>query len=432
MEKNAKNILVISYNGLELSSPNGRTMQSLVQGISPEHIFLFSCAGSTSGELCHSQYRITDKDAVKKIVPFTSGGGILKKEETMSSANYRQNRYTGIKKPWKYVVRELVWECSHWKTSGLKNWLKETKSDCILFMYTPSWFMQKFAIFTSKFLNIPLIVYSCEDYCFKDFNYINRDVTSIAFKYYHHISCDITKKLFLQASALICNSDELGRLYKKCYNLDAVYTIMMASKMKFVENVTIKDTQELKVAYLGALGIYRTKALEEIADALSTIDKNLKLHVYGRISDEETKKAITQNPKIEYHGFVSYAEVQEVMRSSSLLIEAINFEEYIIKDKKFGFSTKYADSLACGTPFLVYAPREIVETQFVEEHDCAFVAGYKEQLADVLKNALFSKELRKMKVAKALEITNKYFDMERNVRLFSNIVNSAEKIRSKE
>lgn len=291
-------------------------------------------------------------------------------------------------------------------------------------MYTDSPSLQNFVNNLSKKINKPVIVYSCEDYYFKSYNYIDFNDNSLFFKKYHKMSKKASKKLFKGVAGLITNSDNLGLLYKKEFDINRVETIMMASNIDFVRNYDILPVEKMKIVYAGAIGSYRSNALIEIADSLGKIDNRLSLDVYGRVDDKNVLEQFSKCDFLNYKGFVLYEEVIEIMHSASLLIETVNNDEYIEKDKKFGFSTKYADCFACGTPLLVYAPAGIIETKFVVENSCAFVATKREDLKLILENALFNLGDRKRFVQKSIEVTYKYFNKENNIAKYNRIVES--------
>lgn len=409
-------ILLISYVSLMASTPNGRTMQSLLQGVPAENIALFSSYGIPDAHSCSSCFKLSNRDALKSILsPARVGTVIDPFSEAMQSNAACADSYNKKKKSWKYLLREFVWMLGRWKNKKLKQWMDEQNPSCVVYMYGDSAAMQRFAARVAKKRNIPLVVYSCEDYCFKSYNYIDGKKHSLAFKWYQSMSKRATENLFKVASGLIVNSDRLGEEYTKRYGIQNVSTVMMASQMSYVENADVKPIEEIHIDYLGALGEYRTRALVEIGEALQAIDPSLKLDVYGRVPNERVMCALQSCPGICYRGFVSYQRVQEVIRDSTLLIEAINDDAYVCKDKRFGFSTKYADCFACGTPFLVYAPLAVIETEFAKSHDCAFVATNPGELKEVLRSAIFDKDARKRQLQNARLITKRYFDKEKNV-----------------
>lgn len=411
-----KRVLVISYVATMASLPNGRTMQSLLQGVLPENQSLFCCYGVPDHGSCGSCYKVTNKDALISLVnPMKAGGPVDVKIQHDSAVAIAHDVRKGEKRAWKYLVKEWVWKIGRWKNSQLKEWLRAQNPDCIVYMYGDNAALQDFAVYASNLLKIPLIVYSCEDYCFKDYNYIDGKDGSLAFKWYHNISRKATKELFARSSGLITNSDQLGAEYQKEYGIQNAATVMMASQMEYEENMEVRPVEQMHIDYLGAIGEYRSTALMQIGEALQNIDKRLKLDVYGRIQDDHLCKLLENCPGIRYQGFVSYERVQQIMRTSSLLIEAINDDPYVCKDKRYGFSTKYADCFACGTPLLVYAPEEIIETRFAKVHNCAFVASSREQLEKQLQTALFDEGARSRQLEAAQKVTKCFFDKEKNI-----------------
>ncbi|NLA73359.1 MAG: glycosyltransferase [Clostridiales bacterium] len=415
-------VLIISYIALISTTPNGRTMQSLLQGVEKENLSLFCVRGTPDNHCCASTYRVTNKDALMSLLKLKEMGGVLPLDSSSQKAGtLDKSPRHGDKKSLDYLLREIAWKYGKWNGKKLKNWLNEQKPDCIIYMYGDGAALQNLSVFVSRFLNIPLIVYSCENYCFKGINYIDYKKFSIPFYFYNRMSSKATKELFRQASALISNSDQLGEEYKRAYNIQNIKTVMMASNMEFIENFKVKDTKDIRVVYLGSLKS-RADSLAVIANTLSKINPELKLDVYGNITDEYTKNVLENCPFINYKGFVSYDKVKEIMYSSTLLIETIDTDPITVEKKKYGFSTKFADSFACGTPFLVYASKEIIEMRFALEHKCAFAATCEKELLQTLTSALFDEGKRKEQIYAAKSITAKYFNNEKNIATVNNLI----------
>lgn len=424
----SKRVLVISYVATMAATPNGRTMQSLLQGIPAENQSEFCCYGIPDQGSCGACYKVTNKDAVMSLFrPGKAGGPVDMQKTQDGAAAVSVDARKGEKKAWKYLVKEWIWKLGGWKNKRLKAWLQAQNVDCIVYMYGDNAAMQNFAVYASEFLNVPLIVYSCEDYCFKDYNYIDGNDRSLPFRWYQKMSKKATKKLFGRAVGLITNADQLGAEYREAYGIENVATVMMASQMEYRENAEVRPVEEMHIDYLGAIGDYRVKALTQIGEALQQIDHSLKLDVYGRIHEDRLREQLEACPGVRNQGFVSYEQVQQVMRSSALLIEAINDDPYVCKDKRYGFSTKYADCFACGTPLLVYAPEAIIETRFAQEHDCAFVATDSQQLKEQLQLALFDEVARKKQLEAARKVTARYFDKEKNIATVNAMIEAVTK-----
>lgn len=419
----SKRVLLISYVALMATTPNGRTMQSLMQGIPAKNLSLFCSYGFPDNGSCAAAYKVSNHNALRSLMsPSASGGELNLYASVTAEEAMKADSRKGERKAWKYLLKECIWSLGRWKNKKLDAWIQKQKIDCIVCMYGDSAAIQNFAIYVSQKFSIPLIVYTCEDYYFKDYNYIDFKDHSLAFRMYHRKSKRATQRLMKQATALIVNSDTLGEQYQTEFNISQIRTVMMASQMKFVNHAAVRKAEDCHITYLGALGSYRNKALMEVAEALHAVNPCLKLDVYGKANDDRITDELKACPYIYYGGFVSYDEVQNLMSTSALILEVINQDTYICKDKKFGFSTKYADCFACGTPFMVYAPKQIIETKFALEHDCAFVADHQSALEETLRAALFDAEKRKKQIESAQKVTQQYFNTKKNIAIVDELI----------
>ena len=122
---------------------------------------------------------------------------------------------------------------------------------------------------------------------------------------------------------------------------------------------------------------------------------------------------------------MSYDEVVRITKHATLNIEAIIVDPIIANNKKYGLSTKFADAVACGTPFLLYAPKEMVESIIATKNACAFVVNDKKDLVDTLKMALFDFEKREQQLDNAKATKDKFFDNKINIEMFNKAIETA-------
>jgi len=416
-----KKILVVSYMALMNNTPNGRTMKSLIQGVERENICTFNVIGSPDSDCCSAGYKMNNTDVLKSIFSFHEFGHEVELEEqsqydnnVIPSEEVRKKK----KNSWKYLFRELVWSVGHTKGKRFKKWLKNQKPDCIVYMYGDSPSLQNLSLWISKYLNIPLIVYSCENYCFKNYNYIDSE-HQFPFSIYNKLSLKATNQLFKRCDTIICNSDELCQEFQENYpSIKNTFTITMASNLEYIKNTDVRKIEDTKIIYMGALGWYRVRALVNIANALSSIDPRLKLDVYGRTNDSKIIDIFNSCDNLRYNGYVSYDEVQRITREAALNLEVINIDPIIERNKKYGLSTKFADAVSCGTPFLLYAPMNMIETSIALKNQCAFIVNDNKDLVEVLKRALFDQTARELQVDNALETKKKLFNNSSNIEKF--------------
>ena len=153
---------------------------------------------------------------------------------------------------------------------------------------------------------------------------------------------------------------------------------MPSSALSFI--CSIVPSQEITVSYLGNLEIGRHKPLIEIADALQNIDLNIFLDVYGKIADQKVKRKLIEARGVRYNGVIPYREVISVIRKIIILIHVELFLDYYIKDLKYAFSARLADSISSGTPLFCYASKKIIRMEFLIENKSVVVAVWNYEL----------------------------------------------------
>ena len=191
-------------------------------------------------------------------------------------------------------------------------------------------------------------------------------------------------------------------------------------EIDFVANYKIKDREEIKVSYLGNLGLNRHKTLIEIGQILNQIDKKIKLYVYGKAKDSSVEEELSSSSGINYMGFVSYEEVIQIIHSSDLLIHSEYSSCENNQDLKYAFSTKIADSVCSGTPLFVYANASLALSEFLINNGCAFFECEKERLGKALQIALFDEDARRKVLECSKNVSEKYFKNSSEVEEFIN------------
>ena len=408
-------VLILSNVAMSDQNSNGRTINNLFFGWDSQCLAQFCVNGKPDFKVCKNHYQVTDNDAVSSILSLKSKGGVINYVENSTP----QHMNNVVKKnPIKLLVRELVWGTGFWYGKRLKQWIEKFKPDVIFIYMGNSAFLNRLAIKIQKKYNIPIIIYTCENYYFKEHNYVSKK-KSLIFDIYQYIFRRSVNSLFKCTSSAIYNTSELKKKYDERFPGIDSRCIMTNSDIDFVDRA--EKIKPEKIVYLGNLGVGRHYALIEIGNALQEIDNNLVLDVYGNIPNDEVKTALNECKGIRYCGVVPYKEVVEKIHHSTLLIHAESFDDYSTKDLKFAFSTKIADSISSGTPLFCYMPKDLVCTQFLIKHRCAFVAQNKNELISTLKQALYDVESRKKVVDKCIE-TRVLFDPKENDKLVREMI----------
>lgn len=408
-----KKILVISNACFSNIDSNGRTLAKLFLGYPKESLAQFCVYGTPDFEVCENYYKISDSAAIKSLLTLKAKGGVLKKEdftETSSSSPYK-GAGNKKKKPLMHLLRELIWSLNMWQGKSLKSFIKDFDPECIFLFLGNNAFLVNFARQIAEKINIPIIVYSTEDYYFKDYNYISKR-PSVFYWLLRKLLVSSYKKAEPFIKKGLFNTPKLTQRYADAFKYPC-YTVFAKSDIDFIENYKVPES-DFKVSYLGNLGLNRQKALSEVADALSSIIPGAKLDVYGKCS-KDVEMELKENPNINYMGFVGYEDVVKIIHQSNLLIHAEFNDPLYLKDLQAAFSTKIADSVCSGTPFFMYADSILAGTDFLLKNNCAFVACNKENLKGTLKTALLDEKARQEIIKNAEIIREDFFISQKQI-----------------
>lgn len=405
-----KRILVISNACFSDTDSNGRTLAKLFQGFEPECLAQFFVYGRPDFSVCRNYYQVTDRDALQSVMKWKETGRQI--ESVENSKTDLVSEQTGTRRkvektPFSMLAREAVWNAGKWYGENLKRWIDKFQPEVIFISLADNTFLIHFAIRIAKKYNIPIIAYSTESYCFKEFNYMTKR-RSVFYEMFYRKLLKSYRKLEKYVSCAFFNTPLLRDAYAEqySYSCDCLFS---PSDIDFIENSSLPEEGKKTVSYLGNLGVGRHKALIQLATALGEIQPGIQLDIYGKLPNDDVKVEMEQCKNICYKGFVSYQEVIRIMHSSTLLVHVELEDEFYNEDLKYAFSTKIADSVCCGTPFLIYANSGLAETSFLSENECAFVADSKEKLLPMLEKALCDEDARKTVVEKARFVRNEYF-----------------------
>ncbi len=395
-KKKLPRLLIISFNSLLSTNANGRTIINLIENWDKSCLAQFYASPDVPDwNGCERYFRVTDEEALKALLGKQVGRKItyLQESESPKSKIYNHVKKNRKNKAFRYI-RQIIWETNAWQNKSFFNWIEDFKPEAIFLLSGNNAFLDKTAMKLSKKYNIPIILYNCEDYFLKSthgegfFGCINK---------FH---CDrIFKKTMKYISAVIYNSRLLEAEYKKHFKHKSI--VLMNPANDFSKYDAEKKSNE--ISYLGNIAVGRETSLCEIADALGR--HGYRLHIYGKCQSEEIAKTLNANRNIIYHGFVSFDECCTIMKRSKLLIHCESFENIHKRDLKFAFSTKIADSFACGTCLFAYLPDNITLSEYLKETNAAVLVTDPSMLEKALINVIENKSVRDEYEKRALKIS---------------------------
>lgn len=400
-------LLLISHNPFSTYQSMGKTFASLFAAFPREQLCqLYIYPSFPDVDAVGSCYRFTDRDAVKRVFPFTKAGGVVSPRAYNGSMlqNETDKKFyskSSNSQPVKRLLRDLLWNLSHWYTKDLQRWLDREKPDCIFLAPGYARFIYDIALTISRKRNIPLITYICDD------NYFLATPETVAGRLWLRLLQKKTRQVMEHSRLVVAISQEIAQQYRAEFSVKSE-VIMTGASIGVAE--TLPQRKEIKsFSYFGNLDLNREKSLAEMGRVLDEINAGcgteLSLNIH---TGNETPAEFAEIKSIRMGGFLVGDAFRNAFRSADCLVHAEAFDEKNRDIVKGSVSTKIADSLASGIPLLAYGPGGIASIEHLRRNDCAFVAGSVEELKTVISRLLEDGEERSRISANAKAAAERY------------------------
>ncbi len=393
-------ILVVSNQAFSDSSSNGRTIKNLLLNIPKENIAQFYLHGEPDTEFCENYYQISDNDALRAFL-----GKKPNKQQTSPSSEASKIQQSSSGKTHKsyknYVLRNIVWQSRRWWSKDFNRFLQDFHPDIVLLQAGDAPFMYDIARRIANMFDAKLMMYNSESYVLK-----KRMYESVKNPFFWHfwLMRSLKKqyrKFMNSADYCIYNTERLEYAYQECYPHNgksaAIYTVSTMKRLQGADNFDI-----FNLLYCGNLGVGRSETLSEIADMLKEIAPNAVLDIYGKFPDDNAQKLVCAHTNVRYGGVVPYSEIPNLMSNAALLLHCENPEQTM--GLLYAFSTKIADCLSSGIPFIVYASEDLPFVDYLRKSDAAHIANSSEKFAEIVKECISDEQYRTRHISNALAL----------------------------
>ena len=389
-------ILIISHNPLTMQNNMAATLRTLFSEISREEICqLYIYPTLPNVDRCCSQYRITDKEILRKLFTGKKAGGEIdprrispeegRYEDPADEAVYRDRRN---KSPLRRLLRDDMWILARWYDRGLKAWLERERPDRIFVAPGAAKFIYDFALRISADLDIPVVTYICDEYYFVD------EPTAVLEKIRLHKLQRKIEALMACTEHLLVISEELKQAYEDRFGVKT--SVVMTGAAVECAAASKAVDKPRTISYFGNIRCNRYHSLAEIGRELDVMNRetgsDYKLKIYTFEKDREILSHLETCDSIELCGPVTGAEFDRTFAAAELLLHVEAFDKASIDFVRHSVSTKIADSLASGTPLLAYGPSGISSMEYLLRHGCALAATDREHLRPMLEKAFEDRE----------------------------------------
>lgn len=369
-------IIVISNHLLDDNNNNGKVLKNYLSAFEASEICQFYIAKEKNDLVPFDTLRITDNDIV---------GYALKKKQNNTFENQKKKLSN---KPMHHLLRYWLWSLSIRAKKQIKKFVNAENPTHICVYYGDTPHMHKIALRIAKTKGCKMIVFCGEDYPLKEHNYLQPGCKkNVFFRIFISILRRTTKKLFKCSDLIVFNSPALEEAYKKKYHFKKSLVCFQASSLTSCDKISNKKC----FLYGGNLGLGRDDAIVDVSKKLFEIDPSFTIDVYGNATQQTIEK-FSACKNIIYYGLVSNKELLEKFSDAFAILHVEKNTRYNVEDLKYAFSTKLSDIIVSQKRFLLYAPVELLETQYMKSVCDDYVAVSFNDLDSTIKNVLFKKK----------------------------------------
>ena len=385
MRKSKK--LIISNSALSNTESNGRIISLLFVNYIGSVIYNY-CLGGVPDKNDIYYVNMNDKRNIESLLTF----GLIKPDMFCPAFSSNRVSFSGAVKSRKaihYYIRNILYMINFHITKYMVKYIKNNDIESIFLFGADSPFLYRLSRILSKKCNIPLEIYTCEDYPLKDYNYIEggKHNKNIFFKLLMKSLKKQARKAYWIASKSTFNSELLCEDYKKAIKVSSPSVRYLPS---ILDRVDYKVRDIKHIVYGGNLNSGRVSSVIDVLNTLKELESDVVLHLYGKI-DKRDLETVNKYSNAKYEGLIPYIDLVSVLKNADMLLHVEGFSEYHLKDYRHAFSTKISDYYMLGIPFLMYSDKTIASTQYGLVICPDYVCTNKIELKEKLKNILSGK-----------------------------------------
>lgn len=393
-------ILIFSFEPISNVMSNGRTLRNVLLNFEKRNIYNVYIHGIADLDGVN-YYRISDKEALKSffgIRPKITFSNTTSSKENANSQP-RQKKRSNLK----MLIRELVWSSKKIR-KALLDLSRQINPDVVLVFLGNGAFIMKNTVLVSKSIKKPIFTFNCEDYYFKNYDYITyKKRCSILHKIYKRNFVNSYNLLMDKTSASFYLTDELSDLFKTVFPNQNSCVLYTSSEIVPDRKQMISNSSK-EFIYAGNVGIGRLEELIKVGKIIKSINAEYKLVVYCFETRKKLLRILQNTDAFEYRGFEKYGEIIKKMSDSYAVIHVESSNPFYAAHTVHGFSTKIADCLSIGNCFIAKVSNNSTVYHYLLNNCCAFVCSSDDEMKLVLDNIINKKDDKQKYVNNALLI----------------------------
>lgn len=134
----------------------------------------------------------------------------------------------------------------------------------------------------------------------------------------------------------------------------------------------------------------------------------LELHVYTQTEYEHVYALLGSLAQKVFKGCVENQNLPPLLKNANALLFTLSFEQKSIKYTILSIATKTTEYMISGSPIFVFAPAELAVTEYLSEHNAAFIVSNNRMLRDSIITFINNSELRRTISQNAYSLAKNY------------------------
>lgn len=408
-----KKVLVITGTTFRDDTNNGKTLRTLFSKFNPHELAqIYFSPEVPNCEDCSSYYRVYEKQLIKSFFGLffkKCGGEVQCDPESKKAQRYNSSLVLNKGKTLVLLLREILWDLSHWKNRNLKSWLDKVNPEMIFAFLPGNKKTAKFISWVAKRYGCKVVMLVTDDH-YNDYEINPSYIRKLRYRRMQKAIDSISEHSDIILGCSELTAKEYGERFGLSY--EAIFT---PSAKKFLD-MPLKEKVDNPVIfrYFGNVELERWKVLVALGKAIKEYngeEQKAKLEVYTSLENSELINALTIDGACEYKGYVQGEEFYELLQSADVAVHVESFSEQMMKYTRLSVSTKIADYLGAGKCILAIGSDTLAS--IVHISPVSMSVNRLEDLLSAVQKLVNNPDLRWELQIKARELCEKEHDIEK-------------------
>ena len=341
---NRKNVLIVSESPFSHQNGYGHALHSLFSTWEPDQLFQICPVSAYSSVQPSKGVSV----GLAWLLGINAGGKLD-----------RLKYYLGFRAGWSGKYSQS------WLRKVLRNWRPD-----LVYSLANSKGTLEYAYWASTILDIPFIAH------------ITDDIPIV-----NNTTC---REALLNAKSVLCSTLDHSRFLSAILNRPCLYLPPIGCRQSSSAEPEFQNKQKnnpFLFVYLGTVhspDYYDTNywSLKDLCLAIVSLAKDglrCRLGIYGSAAEPAYAKSLVDGEHVYYGGIPSREEGHTLMKQADCLLIPLCFNPQAVEAMKYCYSSKLPDSLASGTPTLVYAPPNAAISKLCLENSVGFLVTEESQ-----------------------------------------------------